>query len=85
MHRRSLPVSLYHEELMLIHPFIQVLDRFTTKDVLHGVLHSILFHRLFGTVKPTTFEVLDVTMVCIGFRAFFHSAAHTSSLSLFLL
>lgn len=39
-----------------------VLDRTTTKDVLNGVLHSILFHRLFGTVKPTTFEVLDVTM-----------------------
>lgn len=27
------------------------------------MLHSILFHRLFGTVKPQTFEVLDVTMV----------------------
>jgi hypothetical protein len=26
-------------------------------------LHSILFHRLFGTIKPQTFEVLDVTMV----------------------
>ncbi|KAF6758379.1 autophagy-related protein [Ephemerocybe angulata] len=39
-----------------------ILDRFTTKDVLHGVLHSILFHRLFGTIKPTSFEVLDVTM-----------------------
>ncbi|EDR10726.1 uncharacterized protein LACBIDRAFT_315433 [Laccaria bicolor S238N-H82] len=39
-----------------------ILDRLTTKDVLHGVLHSILFHRLFGTVRPRTFEVLDVTM-----------------------
>ncbi|KAF8174232.1 autophagy-related protein [Pholiota molesta] len=39
-----------------------VLDRLTTKDVLHGVIHSILFHRLFGTIKPQTFEVLDVTM-----------------------
>jgi len=38
------------------------LDRLTTKDVLKGVLHSILFHRLFGTVKPQTFEVLDVTI-----------------------
>ncbi|KAF8891132.1 autophagy-related protein [Gymnopilus junonius] len=38
------------------------LDRSTIKDVLHGVLHSILFHRLFGTIKPQTFEVLDVTM-----------------------
>ncbi|KAG5721399.1 hypothetical protein E4T56_gene12915 [Termitomyces sp. T112] len=39
-----------------------VLDRLTTKDVLRGMLHSVLFHRLFGTVKPQTFEVLDVTM-----------------------
>lgn len=42
----------------------QVLDRRNTRDVLTAVLHSILFHRLFGTVKPKTFEVLDVTMVC---------------------
>ncbi|KAF9463433.1 autophagy-related protein [Collybia nuda] len=39
-----------------------ILDRLSTKDVLRGVLHSILFHRLFGTVKPQTFEVLDITM-----------------------
>lgn len=39
-----------------------VLDRLTTRDVLRGVLHAILFHRLFGTVKPQTFEVLDVTL-----------------------
>jgi len=41
---------------------VQVLDRHTTKEVLRAVLHAILFHRLFGTVKPQTFEVLDVTM-----------------------
>ncbi|KAM6501013.1 Autophagy-related protein 1010 [Amanita muscaria] len=39
-----------------------ILDRSTIKEVLHGMLHAILFHRLFGTVKPQTFEVLDVTM-----------------------
>ncbi|KAH7921533.1 DUF1649-domain-containing protein [Leucogyrophana mollusca] len=39
-----------------------IIDRHTAKEVLHAVLHSILFHRLFGTVKPQTFEVLDVTM-----------------------
>lgn len=39
-----------------------VLDRFTAKEVLTAILHSILFHRLFGTVKPKTLEVLDVTM-----------------------
>ncbi|KAF7300083.1 hypothetical protein MKEN_01331400 [Mycena kentingensis (nom. inval.)] len=47
------------------HPTITidlVLDRHTTKDVLQGVLHAILFHRLFGLVKPQTFDVLDVTM-----------------------
>ncbi|KAG6328096.1 hypothetical protein ID866_10492, partial [Astraeus odoratus] len=39
-----------------------VLDRRNAKDVLHAILHAILFHRLFGTVKPQTFEVLDVTV-----------------------
>ncbi|KAF9443000.1 DUF1649-domain-containing protein [Macrolepiota fuliginosa MF-IS2] len=39
-----------------------VLDRQTIKDVLNGVLHSILFHRLFGLIRPQIFEVLDVTM-----------------------
>jgi hypothetical protein len=41
----------------------QILDRHSAKEVLTTILHSILFHRLFGTVKPQTFEVLDVTMV----------------------
>uniref|UniRef100_A0A8H7Y4A8 Autophagy-related protein 101 n=2 Tax=Psilocybe cubensis TaxID=181762 RepID=A0A8H7Y4A8_PSICU len=41
---------------------LQVVDRLTLKDALRGVLHSILFHRLLGTIKPQTFEVLDVTM-----------------------
>ncbi|KAL5519650.1 hypothetical protein ACEPAH_1333 [Sanghuangporus vaninii] len=39
-----------------------VLDRLTTKDVLRALLHAILFHRLFGTIKPQTMEVLDVTV-----------------------
>lgn len=43
----------------------QVLERNTTKEVLRAVLHSILFHRLFGTVKEQSHEVLDVTMVRI--------------------
>ncbi|KAH9830451.1 autophagy-related protein [Rhodofomes roseus] len=50
---------------MNTHPTVTielVLDRHTTQEVLRAVLHSILFHRLFGTVKPQTFEVLDVTM-----------------------
>jgi len=40
----------------------QILDRSNTRDVLRALLHAILFHRLFGTVKPRTFEVVDVTM-----------------------
>ncbi|KAG2745015.1 hypothetical protein P692DRAFT_20809424 [Suillus brevipes Sb2] len=40
----------------------QILNRHSAKEVLTTILHSILFHRLFGTVKPQTFEVLDVTM-----------------------
>ncbi|EPQ59946.1 DUF1649-domain-containing protein [Gloeophyllum trabeum ATCC 11539] len=39
-----------------------VLDRRSTTEVLSAVLHAILFHRLFGTVKPTTFQVQDITI-----------------------
>jgi hypothetical protein len=39
-----------------------LLDRPSTKDVLRGMLHAILFHRLFGPIKAQTFEVLDVTL-----------------------
>ncbi|KAI0312435.1 autophagy-related protein [Amylostereum chailletii] len=39
-----------------------ILDRHNIRDVLRALLHAILFHRLLGTVKPRTFEVLDVTM-----------------------
>ncbi|KAA1479439.1 DUF1649-domain-containing protein [Dentipellis sp. KUC8613] len=39
-----------------------ILDRHNTRDVLRALLHAILFHRLFGSIKPQTFEVLDVTL-----------------------
>lgn len=39
-----------------------VLDRQNTREILRALLHAILFHRLFGTIKSQTFEVLDVTM-----------------------
>ncbi|THH20185.1 hypothetical protein EW146_g1124 [Bondarzewia mesenterica] len=39
-----------------------VLDRHNCREVLRALLHAILFHRLFGTVKPQTFDVLDVTI-----------------------
>ena len=42
----------------------QALDRRTAQEALRAILHAILFHRLFGTVKPQTFEVVDITMVC---------------------
>ena len=48
--------------------YIQVVDRQTIREVLNGILHTILFHRLFGTIKPKTLEVLDVTMVFLGYR-----------------
>ncbi|KAL4062308.1 autophagy-related protein, partial [Scleroderma yunnanense] len=43
-----------------------VLDRRNVKEVLHAILYAILFHRLFGTVKPQTFEVLDVTVPSVS-------------------
>ncbi|KAH9958917.1 hypothetical protein BC827DRAFT_528768 [Russula dissimulans] len=33
-----------------------VLDRQNTREILCALLHAILFHCLFGTIKPQTFE-----------------------------
>ncbi|KAF8509582.1 autophagy-related protein, partial [Gautieria morchelliformis] len=41
------------------------LERQTTKEVLRALLHSILFHRLLGTVKPHTSLVHDVTLPAV--------------------
>jgi len=38
-----------------------ILDRHNAQDVLRAILDAILFHRLFGTVKPKTRETLGVT------------------------
>jgi autophagy-related protein 101 len=38
-----------------------VLDRDYAREVLRGILHAIFFHRLFGSIKPKTFEVLDIS------------------------
>ncbi|KZW01329.1 DUF1649-domain-containing protein [Exidia glandulosa HHB12029] len=46
------------------HPVVTidvVVDRNTAKDALRALLHAILFHRLFGTIRPTSFDVLDIT------------------------
>jgi hypothetical protein len=40
----------------------QVVDRPNAQEVLRATLHAVLFHRLFGLVKPRTVDVLDVTM-----------------------
>jgi len=55
--------SFFRRSTSVISSITQVLDRRNAKEVLHAILHAILFHRLFGTVKPQTFEVLDVTVV----------------------
>ncbi|KAG1743149.1 hypothetical protein EDD22DRAFT_786436 [Suillus occidentalis] len=39
----------------------RILDLHGAKEVPTTMFHLILFHRLFGAVKPQTFEVLDVT------------------------
>ncbi|QRV95253.1 autophagy-related protein [Ceratobasidium sp. AG-Ba] len=40
-------------------------DRESTKELLRGIIHAILFHRAFGLVKPTTRDALDVTLPAI--------------------
>lgn len=42
-------------------PINVTLDRPQSKDVVRALLHAVLFHRLFGTIKPQTIDVLDVT------------------------
>jgi len=50
---------------------LQVLDRQNTREILCALVHAILFHRLFGTIRPQTFEVLDVTMVRLSIDTIF--------------
>ena len=59
LHRQESPILLTP-----LHS-TQILDRQNTREILRALLHAILFHRLFGTIKSQTFEVLDVTMVCV--------------------
>ncbi|EJD37674.1 DUF1649-domain-containing protein [Auricularia subglabra TFB-10046 SS5] len=50
---------------MEAHPVIPIditVDRQSVKDALRALLHAILFHRLFGSIKPFYFDVLDVTI-----------------------
>ncbi|KAK5108290.1 hypothetical protein LTR62_008605 [Meristemomyces frigidus] len=40
-------------------------DRQNLKDVVKGIIHSILFHRIFTPLTPSAFEVLDLTIPCV--------------------
>lgn len=42
-----------------------VIERVAAKEVLSALLHAVLFHRLLGLVKPTTYEILDVTLPAV--------------------
>ena len=55
---------------------VQILDRQNTREILCALLHAILFHRLFGTIRPQTFEVLDVTMVRLSIDTISPSYSH---------
>lgn len=65
----NLGFRMWHSQSLSNHSLLnksamptQVLDRSSAKEVLRGVLHSIFFHRLFGSVKPMTVEVCEVTL-----------------------
>ncbi|KAL9120494.1 MAG: hypothetical protein Q9187_002947 [Circinaria calcarea] len=37
-------------------------DPTSIKDIVRGILHTIFFHRYFPTLRPSTIEVLDLTL-----------------------
>ncbi|CAG8952045.1 hypothetical protein HYALB_00004445 [Hymenoscyphus albidus] len=37
-------------------------DPSSVKDVVRGILHSIFFHRFFPSIRPSTRDVLDITL-----------------------
>lgn len=42
-----------------------VIERPAGKDALRALLHLILFHRLFGCIKPRTTEIFDLTLPAV--------------------
>ncbi|KZT51596.1 hypothetical protein CALCODRAFT_460254 [Calocera cornea HHB12733] len=42
-----------------------VVERPAGKDALRALLHLILFHRLFGCIKPRTTEIFDLTLPAV--------------------
>ncbi|KAF7295875.1 hypothetical protein HMN09_01131100 [Mycena chlorophos] len=49
------------------HPH-KILTKENAQPVLQATLHSILFHRLFGPLKPQTFDVLDAQVTMPGVK-----------------
>ncbi|KAF7295817.1 hypothetical protein HMN09_01124600 [Mycena chlorophos] len=46
----------------------KILTKENAQPVLQATLHSILFHRLFGPLKPQTFDVLDAQVTMPGVK-----------------
>jgi len=40
-------------------------DPTSVKDIVKGILHTIFFHRYFPCIRPTAFDVLDLTLPAI--------------------
>ncbi|MCJ1459652.1 hypothetical protein MMC28_010031 [Mycoblastus sanguinarius] len=41
-------------------------DPTCVKDIVRGILHTIFFHRYFPSIKPSCFEVLDLTLPLVA-------------------
>lgn len=53
------------QPLFMALTFDLVVDRETARQSLRAVLHGIFFHRLFGVIKPSSIECLDVTFPAV--------------------
>ncbi|PGH28959.1 hypothetical protein GX50_08288, partial [[Emmonsia] crescens] len=41
-------------------------DPTSVKDIVKGILHTIFFHRYFPCIRPTSFDVLNLTLPAIS-------------------
>ncbi|CAB4389509.1 DUF1649 domain protein [Rhizophagus irregularis] len=48
-----------------VYPIELTVDRTAVADILRGILHTILFYRVFGNIKPKEVDVLDITYSAI--------------------
>ncbi|KAF9349286.1 MAG: hypothetical protein J3Q66DRAFT_136851 [Benniella sp.] len=46
-------------------PVELIVERALLKEALRAILHTILFHRVFATIKPKDMEILDLTIPII--------------------